>query len=68
LHPFQNEHFKQFLVFVVEDDNKAHKRVIQLGLRTAEGRIEVTDGLKVGEKVVTRGADALRDGVDVSIA
>jgi RND family efflux transporter MFP subunit len=57
-----------FLVFVVEDDNKAHKRVIQLGLRTAEGRIEVTDGLKVGEKVVTRGADALRDGVDVSIA
>jgi multidrug efflux system membrane fusion protein len=57
-----------FLVFVIGEDNKAHEREIETGLRTADGRIEVTKGLKVGEKVVTAGAEALRDGADVSIS
>lgn len=57
---------KGFLVFVVKD-NKAHLRVIEIGLRTPDGRIEVRKGLEPGETVVIRGADALRDGADVTV-
>ncbi|MCA8910351.1 MAG: efflux RND transporter periplasmic adaptor subunit [Planctomycetes bacterium] len=55
-----------FLVYVVED-GKAHQRVIEIGLRTADGRIEVKSGLAVDEDVVVRGAEALREGVDVRV-
>jgi multidrug efflux system membrane fusion protein len=70
---------KGFLVYVVKD-NKAFQRVIEIGLRTEaqseedekkegkkEARIEVLTGLNVGEVVVIRGAEALREGVDVSV-
>lgn len=55
-----------FLVYVVED-GKAYSRVIETGLRTGAGRVEVRAGLELGERVVVRGAEALRDGVDVRI-
>ncbi len=55
-----------FLVYVV-DGKQARERVIEIGLRTPDGRIEVRAGLKPGEKVVIRGADALRDGVEVNV-
>jgi len=57
---------KGFLAYVVED-GVAHERVLTLGLRTASGNVEVRSGLKVGEAVVVRGAEALRDGVKVKI-
>lgn len=57
---------KGFLVFVVED-GKALERVIEIGLRTADRRIEVRSGLKTGEQVVVRGAEALRDGASIAI-
>ncbi len=50
-----------FLAYVVEDD-KAHERVLELGLRTADGMVEVREGLKPGERLVVRGAEALKDG------
>jgi membrane fusion protein, multidrug efflux system len=56
-----------FLVYVVEEDGKAYSRVIETGLRTGAGRIEVRNGLEIGEQIVIRGAEALRDGVDVRI-
>jgi multidrug efflux system membrane fusion protein len=56
-----------FLAFVVED-GKARERVVELGLRTADGRVEVRQGLKPGEQLVVRGAEALRDGAGVRIA
>lgn len=55
------------LVYVV-NGGKAEQRVIEIGLRTPDGRIEVRKGLKPGEVVVTRGADALRNGVAVKIS
>lgn len=55
-----------FLVYVVEG-KQAFERVIEIGLRTPDGRIEVRSGLSVGEKVVIRGADALRNGVEVNV-
>jgi len=56
-----------FLAFVVEE-GVAKKRVLQIGLRTADGRIEVLEGIKPGETLVTRGGEALSDGVNVQIS
>lgn len=55
---------KGFLAYVVEAD-VAHERVLQLGLRTADGLIEVKQGLEAGELLVVRGAEALREGAPV---
>jgi multidrug efflux system membrane fusion protein len=56
-----------FLAFVVED-GVARERVVTLGLRTADGKVEVKSGLQVGERLVIRGAEALRDGAPVKEA
>lgn len=58
---------KGFLAYVVVD-GKAHERVVELGMHTPDGRVQVTKGLKVGEVLVVRGAEALRDGVPVALA
>jgi RND family efflux transporter MFP subunit len=58
---------KGFLAFVVED-GKARERVLTLGLRTTEGLVEVRGGLKAGEELVIRGAEALRDGLPVNVS
>lgn len=58
---------KGFLAFVVDGD-KARERVLTLGLRTAEGLVEVRAGLKPGEQLVVRGAEALRDGLPVKVS
>lgn len=55
-----------FLAFVVEE-GVARERVLQLGLRTADGRVEVRSGLAPGESLVVRGAEALRDGAQVIV-
>ena len=58
---------KGFLAFVVED-GKARERVLTLGLRTTEGLVEVRAGLAPGEQLVVRGAEALRDGLPVTVS
>lgn len=55
-----------FLAFVIDGD-VARERVLELGLRTAEGDVEVRQGLAVGELLVVRGAEALRDGARVDL-
>lgn len=55
-----------FLAFVVEE-GVAKERLLTLGMRTAEGRVEVRNGIQAGEVLVVRGAEALRDGVPVRI-
>jgi membrane fusion protein, multidrug efflux system len=54
-------------VYLVDADNKAHLRKIAVGIADTE-RVAVTAGLALGDKVVTDGADRLRDGATVSIA
>jgi multidrug efflux system membrane fusion protein len=55
-----------FLAFVVED-GVARERILELGLRTAEGLVEVRSGVAAGETLVVRGAEALRDGAAVRV-
>jgi len=55
-----------FLAYVVEN-NVAVERVLTLGMRTADGSVEVLTGLAAGEVLVVRGAEALRNGVPVRL-
>jgi multidrug efflux pump subunit AcrA (membrane-fusion protein) len=57
-----------FLAYVVGEGDVAAERVVTLGMRTADGLVEVKDGLAPGERLVIRGAEALRDGAAVRIA
>ncbi len=53
-----------FLAFVVVN-GKAEERVLDLGMRTADGMVEVRSGLNQGEELVLRGAEALSQGAPV---
>lgn len=55
-----------FLAYVIDGD-VARERVLKLGLRTADGQVEIRGGVSVGEKVVVRGGEALRDGAGVDV-
>lgn len=55
-----------FLAYVVEAD-KAVERILTLGMRSADGKVEVLSGLKGGEMIVVRGAEALSNGASVRI-
>ena len=56
-----------FLAYVVKDD-VVEQRILQLGMRTSDGQVEVKQGLSPGESLVVRGAEALRDGAKVKVA
>jgi len=55
-----------FLAYVVEN-GVAHERVLALGLRTAEGLVEVRSGVATAESLVVRGAEALSEGAKVRV-
>ncbi len=59
-----------FLGFVIVGTGAqavAHERLLTTGLRARDGSIEIRAGLTVGEQLVVRGAEALRDGVPVDV-
>lgn len=58
---------KGFLAYTIVD-NKAHENVLQLGMRTPEGLVEVTSGLEDGAQLVIVGAEALKEGAAVKVA
>jgi multidrug efflux system membrane fusion protein len=53
-------------VYVVGDDRKVSVRKVVLGPVDGE-RVAIKSGLKTGERVVTDGADKLRDGIEVTL-
>lgn len=55
-----------FLAYVVTN-GVAEQRILTLGMRTADGQVEVKNGLTAGEQLVIRGAEALRDGAKVKV-
>jgi multidrug efflux system membrane fusion protein len=57
---------KGFLAYTVTG-GVAQQRILTLGMRTADGQVEVKEGLRAGEMLVIRGAEALRDGAKVKV-
>jgi membrane fusion protein (multidrug efflux system) len=53
-------------VWVVDEQGLAHPRPVRTGLRSRD-RVEVVEGLRIGERVVTAGASLLSDGVPTRI-
>ena len=56
---------KQF-VYVVDEQNVAHKREVTIGQRQP-GRVQVLEGLKQGEQVIVEGTLRVREGSKVEI-
>jgi multidrug efflux system membrane fusion protein len=55
-----------FIAYVIEH-RAAVERVLTIGMRTADGRLEVLSGLALGDTLVVRGGEALREGAPVKI-
>jgi multidrug efflux system membrane fusion protein len=55
-----------FVSFVVVNE-KAEERILKLGMRTADGQVEVLSGLQPGEQLIVRGSEALRNGVTIRL-
>lgn len=55
-----------FIAYVVRN-LVASERVLTIGMRTADGQLEVLSGLEPGDTLVVRGGEALRDGAPVRI-
>ena len=56
------------IVYTVDDKNVAHLRVVQLGMYTPDGGVEITQGLTAGELLVVEGFEALSEGAPVKIS
>ena len=55
------------IVYVVDDKHIAHAKVVQLGMHTADGGVELTRGVNEGDMIVVRGIDPLTDGAPVKV-
>jgi RND family efflux transporter MFP subunit len=55
------------IVYVVDDKSIAHAKVVELGMHTALGGIELTRGVSPGDTLVVRGIDLLSDGAPVKV-
>jgi multidrug efflux system membrane fusion protein len=53
-------------VFLIAPDNTAHITAVHVG-PSADDRVSITDGVKVGDRVVTEGGDRLVDGSEVHL-
>ncbi|MCL2742732.1 MAG: efflux RND transporter periplasmic adaptor subunit [Planctomycetaceae bacterium] len=54
-------------IFVVDADNTAHKRYVELGYEQADGTRIVVSGLEKGERYIVGGTAKARDGKKVEI-
>ena len=54
-------------VYLVQPGDTVKIQVVKTGA-SQDGKLQITDGLKVGDQVVTDGLDRLRDGAHISIA
>ena len=61
---FQDAEHHNFYVFTVGADGRAHRTVVAIGIRNP-AEVQVTQGLKPGDLVITSGGYALSDGLEV---
>ena len=54
------------LVFVLDEENRAHMREVRLGLINDESD-EILSGLEAGDRVVISGLDRLQQGTAVEV-
>ena len=57
-----------FRVFVIDKDNRAHLRVVQLAARQLQDAVRITGGVAEGERVATTHLGDLYDGAAVTVA
>lgn len=55
------------VVWVVDSENRARKRVIKLGKSEGDSLIEVTEGITATDKLISTGGDAVSDGELVEV-
>lgn len=60
------ERFEELLVYVIDEQDVAHRRAVTLG-EVREGRAAVLDGLELGERIVVEGMDRVLDGQPVQV-
>jgi membrane fusion protein, multidrug efflux system len=48
------------------DQEVARSRLVETGLRSPDGWVEIRSGLAIGDRLIVRGADGLRDGQAVA--
>ena len=56
----------EVFVMVAGADNKAHKYPVATGLST-QTMVEITTGLKAGDRVIVRGQDGLPEGAAITV-
>ncbi|MFT3694404.1 MAG: efflux RND transporter periplasmic adaptor subunit [Kofleriaceae bacterium] len=56
------------VVYTIDDKNIAHAKVVETGMHTPEGGVEITRGVQAGELLVVRGIEPLSDGAPVKIS
>jgi membrane fusion protein (multidrug efflux system) len=54
------------ILYVLDDENRAQRRVVQVGSRRA-GEAEILDGVSIDDRVIVRGVQKVRDGVPVRL-
>lgn len=54
-----------YVVYVIDNNDVAAEKVIQIGMSTKDGYVEIREGLKDGDWIVVRGGDALAPGAKV---
>jgi RND family efflux transporter MFP subunit len=56
-----------FVAFVIQGDT-AHEKLLELGMHTSDGWVEVHRGIDAGDQIVTRGVEALAEGTKVQVS
>jgi membrane fusion protein, multidrug efflux system len=56
------------VVYTVDDKNIAHQKLVETGMHTSDGNIEITRGVAAGDLLVVRGIEALTEGAPVKIS
>jgi len=54
------------VVYVVDSENRARERQVTIGIES-ETTVEITEGIKAGEKVITKGNTLVREGTLVKV-